>query len=170
MTHRSLGYADTTSTLAQLGVGERLFVWGFRSIAQYHRLGWPTMFELQQVYDHFAVADAVAPLDAIFEVFACTAQRAIELHCPGCPCVSNGECRLLQAVSAAQQGHSGLARDRFKHWLPEVAADWIMPSVCGLGQIFADARLIVPARRAEPSPVCETMRMRSWALGSPTLH
>lgn len=170
MTNRSLGYTGATSTLAALGVGERLFIWGFRSIAQYRRLGWPSMLEIQQVYRHFAVADAVAPLDAMFEVFACTARRAIELHYPGCPCVSEGECRLLQAVSAAQQGDSRLARNRFKHWLPELAADWIMPSICGLGQIFANAGLALSVRQAESSRTGETMRMRIWSLGSPTLH
>ncbi len=170
MTSRSLGNPGATNTLAALGLAERLFIWGFRSIGQFRRLGWPSMSEIQEVYRHFAVADAVAPLDAMFEVFACTARREIELHCPGCAFVSEGEYRLLQTAAAAQQGLSELARDRFKRWLPEVAADWIMLPICRVGQIFVSAGLILPARQDEPSPVYETMRMRSWSLGTPTLH
>jgi hypothetical protein len=170
MMNRSLAYEDKSETLAGFGIGERLFIWGFRAVAQCHRLGWPSMHDLRQVYDHFGVADAVPSLDSMLEFFACTAHSSIELHCPGCPCVSDGECRLLRAISTARQGEIDLSRQQFEQWLPDIAVDWIMAPVCGLVRIFADAGLSLPVRQTNPSPIRETMSMRSWPIGSPTLH
>jgi hypothetical protein len=164
-THRTI-----IRTLSQLDVSERLFVWGFRAIAQYHRLGWPNMTELQRVYDHFGVADAVPSLDAMIETFACTAHTAIELHCTGCPCLSSSEHLLLQAVASSQRGESELARRRFKYWLPEIAADYILGPACGLGRIFARSGLMLRLRHASAAPLPATMAMQTWPLGSPTLH
>ncbi len=156
--------------LEQLGVGERLFIWGFRAMAQYHRLGWPTVTDLRQVYGHYGVGDAVPSLDALLETFACTAHTAIELHCPGCRHVSPCEYYLLQAMSAVQSGSIDLARHGFERWLPGVAADWILSAARGLGTIFNAAGLTLPHRDAEPLGVHETMTMQSWPIGSPTLH
>ncbi len=158
------------STLDQLDIGERLFVWGFRAMAQSRRLGWPTAADLRQVYGHYGVGDAVPLLDTLIEAFACTAHEAIELHRPGCRHVSPSEYYLLQAVSAAQSGSLDLARQQFERWLPGVAADWILGPACGLGTVFRRASLTLPQRDAAPLRVGETMAMQSWPVGSPTVH
>jgi hypothetical protein len=165
-----LDRAMTHATLPRYSVGERLFIWGFRASAHAQRGARPTIGELQQVYAYFNVADAVPSLDAMLEVFACTAHKAIELHCAGCPCVSRSEYDLLQAVATAQHGDVNEARQQFEQWLPTLASNWIMAPTCGLGRIFADAGLVLSARNAKASPVHATMTMRSWPLGSPTLH
>jgi hypothetical protein len=163
-------HAEPIKTLDQLRAGERLFVWGFRAMAQYRRLGWPTIADLRQAYGHYGVGDAVPSLDALLEAFACTAHTAIELHCPGCRHVSPGEYHLLQAISAAQSGSLDLARQEFERWLPGVAADWVLGPACGLGRIFQAAGLTLPQREAEPLKLHETMAMQSWPVGSPTVH
>lgn len=161
---------ESINTLDQLGGGERLFVWGFRAMAQFHRLGWPTIADLRQVYGHYGVADAVPSLDAMLEVFACTAHTAVQLHCPACRHLSSSEYHLLQAISEAQSGSFDQARQEFERWLPGVAADWILGPTCGLGMIFQTAGLILARHDGKPSNVHETMRMRSWPIGSPTRH
>lgn len=165
--HDSSGH---TLTLAELGTGERLFVWGFRAIAQHRRLGWQSAAVLQRAYGHFGVADAVASLDAMLETFARTAYRAVELHCPGCARMSDCEFRLLQATAAAQRGDIDLARRRFERWLPEIAADWILAPACGLAKIFAEGGLTLPARDTELVRIHDAAAKRSLRIGSPTLH
>lgn len=156
--------------LMQFDMAGRLFIWGFRVTAHARRLGSAITRDLQQVYGQFNVADAACSLEAMLEVFACTAHAPIELHATGCPCVSSGECRLLQAVAAAQHGELDLARQRFEHWLPPLAADWIMTPAHGFGRCFAMGGLLLPLRDAEPQPRQTTLTMRSWQVGSPTLH
>lgn len=160
----------TADTLSQLEVGERLFVWGFRSVAQYRRIGRPSMTELQRVCDHFGVVDAVPSLDAMLETFACTAHTVIELHCPGCPCLSESEYLLLQAAAACQHGDTITGQRRFEFWLPEVAADWILAPACGLGRIFANSGLILRSRNTSFMPRGGTMALQTWPVGSSTLH
>lgn len=155
--------------LPVLSAAERLFIWGFRAKA---RSGGavPTTADIQQVYDHFRVGDAVLSLDAIIETFACTAHTAIEVHCPTCPRVSESERGMLHAIAAAQRDRVDIARAQFEHWLPPVGADWVLAPVCGLATIFRLAGLILPERRVQAPDAKLTTAMRSWPVGSATLH
>ncbi|WP_245327030.1 hypothetical protein [Bradyrhizobium sacchari] len=148
---------------------ERLFVWGFRAKA---RSGGavPTAADIQQVYDHFRVGDAVPSLEAIIEIFACTAHTAIEVHCPTCPRISESECGILRAIAAAQKAHDDVAREQFECWLPPVGADWALAPVRGLATIFRMAGLIMPERHAPSRGHEGMMAMKSWFVGSSTLH
>jgi hypothetical protein len=157
-------------TLAQLSAAERLFVWGVRSVAQYQRLGWPTVAEIRRVYDQFRVGDAVPSLEALLEAFACTAHTAIELHCPVCRRLSPSEHRLLQAVSAVQCERFDIACEQFEHWLPPVATEWALAPARGLATLFRIACLRLPNRNAHPIENDGTMTMQSWLIGSPTMH
>ena len=76
--------------LPALSAAERLFIWGFRARAR-SGTAVPTAADIQQVYDHFCVGDAVPSLEAIIEIFACTAHTAIEVHCPTSPKMSESE-------------------------------------------------------------------------------
>lgn len=126
--------------------------------------------DIQQVYDHFRVGDAVPSLEAIIEIFACTAHTAIEVHCPTCPKMSESEHGILHAIAAAQEERIDIAREQFESWLPPVGADWALAPVRGLATIFRMAGLILPDRHIRPPNVERTMAMKSWFVGSPTLH
>lgn len=167
---RPLNNIAIARSLARLDVGERLFLWGFRAIAQCHRLGWPSMSEIRQVYDHFGVADAAPSLHAMLKIFACTGLTAVELHSPGCPCVSDSERLLLQAVAAAQRDEKETARRRFGYWLPSAAADWILEPACGLGRLFAARGLMLRSPGASFASRPDVMATQSSSIGSPTLH
>ncbi len=158
-----------TLDLPALSAAERLFLWGFRAKA---RSGGavPTATDIQEVYDHFRVGDAVASLQSIIEIFACTAHTAIEVHCPTCPRVSDSEREILHAIAAAQQERIDIVRERFESWLPPVGADWALPPVRGLATIFRMAGLILPDRQVRSFDHDRTMAMKSWLVGSPTLH
>ena len=87
--------------LPALCAAERLLIWGFRAKAR-SGTAVPTAADIQEVYDHFRVGDAVPSLEAIVEIFACTAHTAIEVHCPTCPKMSESEHGILHAIAAAQ--------------------------------------------------------------------
>lgn len=165
--HRSTNTA--TLDLPALSAAERLFVWGFRAKA---RAGTavPTAADIQQVYDHFHAGDAVLSLEAIVEIFACTAHTAIEVHCPTCPRMSDGERGILHAIAATQRERIDVAREQFESWLPPLGADWALVPVRGLAAIFRMAGLILPERPIRTPDVARTMAMKSWCVGSPTLH
>lgn len=165
--HRSTRTASID--LPVLSAAERLFIWGFRAKA---RSGGavPTAADIQQVYDHFRVGDAVASLEAIIEIFSCTAHTAIEVHCPTCPRMSHSEREILNAVAAAQQDRLDIAREQFEGWLPPVGAEWALQPVRGLATIFRMAGLVLPDRQVRSSHHDRTMAMQSWLVGSPTLH
>lgn len=155
--------------LPALCAAERLFIWGFRAKAR-SGTAVPTATDIQQVYDHFRVGDAVPSLEAIIEIFACTAHTAIEVHCPTCPKMSESEHGILHAIAAAQEERIDIAREQFESWLPPVGADWALAPVRGLATIFRIAGLILPDRRFRIATVERTMAMKSWFVGSPTLH
>ena len=152
--------------LPALSAPERLFIWGFRAKA---RSGGavPTAADIQQVYDHFRVGDAVPSLESIIEIFACTAHTAIEVHCPTCPRMSDSEHGILRAIAAAQQDRVDVAREQFACWLPAVGADWALAPVQGLATIFRMAGLILPDRHVRSLGHDRTMAMKSWLVGSP---
>lgn len=162
---------QSTSTgaldLPALCAAERLFIWGFRARAR-SGTAVPTAADIQQVYDHFRVGDAVPSLESIIEIFACTAHTAIEVHCPTCPRMSDSEHGMLNAIAAAQQERIDVAREQFECWLPPVGADWALAPVRGLATIFRLAGLILPDRQVRS--LDRTMAMKSWLVGSPTLH
>lgn len=155
--------------LPALSAAERLFIWGFRAKA---RSGGavPNAADIQQVYDHFRVGDAVPSLESIIEIFTCTAHTAIEVHCPTCPRVSASEHGMLHAIAAAQQDRIDIAREQFESWLPPVGADWALAPVRGLATIFRMAGLVLPDRQTRSFDHGRTMTMKSWLVGSPTLH
>lgn len=152
-----------------LTAAERLLIWGFRGKA---RSGGavPTAADIQEVYDHFRVGDAVLSLDSIIEIFACTAHTAIEVHCPTCPRMSDGEHGFLRAIAAAQQHRFDVARGQLECWLPTIGADWALAPVRGLATIFQMSGLILPDRQVRSFAHDRTMAMKSWRVGSPTLH
>jgi hypothetical protein len=160
----------SSDKLAQLDLSERLFLWGFRSMAQHHRCGCPIVAAILQVYVQFQVEDAVGSLDALIEVFASTAHTAIEIHCPNCPCISESETFLLRAMAAAQSSDLNMARRELERWLPELAADWTLGPVCGIAAIFQAAGMTLPLRTVETTEMHETEAMRSWPIGSQALH
>jgi len=164
---------QSTSTgsldLPALSAAERLFIWGFRAKAR-SGSAVPTATDIQQVYDYLRVGDAVPSLESIIEIFACTAHRAIAVHCPTCPRMSGSEHGILRAIAAAQKERDDIARKQFECWLPPVGADWALAPVRGLATIFRMAGLILPDRDVPSFDHDRTMAMKSWLVGSPTLH
>ncbi|WP_354141117.1 hypothetical protein [Bradyrhizobium sp. LB11.1] len=76
----------------------------------------------------------------------------------------------MHAIAAAQEERIDVAREQFESWLPPIGADWALAPVKGLATIFRMAGLIVPDRRIRAPNVGPTMAMKSWFVGSPTLH
>jgi hypothetical protein len=163
--------ARTETLLLQLDLGERLFIWGFRSMAEYRRRGRPTVTEMQQVYQHFRVDAAFSWFDELIEAFACTAHTPIEIHMPGCPCVSESEAQLMQAAAAAQGGDLETACRGFARWVPVSATEWLLTPVCAIGRIFQTSGMTLPVRHAGAATTADRMMGPGWQPGgSRALH
>jgi hypothetical protein len=156
--------------LAQLDLSERLFLWGFRAMAQHHRCDCPVGAEIRKVYGRYGIEDIVGSLDAMIEAFASSAHTAIEIHSPNCPCVSESERVLLQAMAAAQSSDLNGARRAFERWLPELAADWIVGPACGIARTFQTASLTLPLRTVEGPDMPETTATQIYSNVSRALH
>jgi hypothetical protein len=156
--------------LAQLDLSERLFLWGFRAMAQHHRCACPINGEIRKVYGRYQIDDVVGSLDTMIETFASNAHTAIEIHSPNCPCVSESEKFLLQAMAAAQSSDLNGARRAFERWLPELAADWIVGPACAIARAFDTAGITLPRRNVELSDMPDTKATLSFANASRALH
>ncbi len=159
-----------SDSLAQLDPSERLFLWGFRAMAQHHRCGCPVDAEIRKVYGRFQIGDVVGSLDALIEAFASNAHTAIEIHSANCPCVSDGERVLLQAIAAAQSSDLDRARRTFERWLPELAAEWILGPACGIARTFQTAGLTLPLHNGRAVQRQETTATQSRSNVSRALH
>lgn len=160
----------STDQFPQLEDGERLFLWGFRTMAQHLRCECQIGVVIHRAYAEFLVEDAVGALEALVQAFASTAHTSIEVHSPDCPCVSEGEISLLNAMAAAQAGELNVARRQFEHWLPELAADWILGPVSGFASIFQAAGLALPRRDVGTTHADGGRRPPGWSAGSDARH
>jgi hypothetical protein len=84
--------------------------------------------------------------------------------------MSESEHGILRAIAAAQKERDNVAREQFECWLPPVGADWALAPVRGLATIFRMAGLILPDRHVQSLDPDRMMAMKSWFVGSPTLH
>jgi hypothetical protein len=162
--------STSTETLLQLDLAERLFVWGFRSMAEYRRRGWPTMKEMHDVCGHFRVDGALPSFDELIEAFACAAHTSIEIHSPGCPCISESETYLLRAAASAQAGDLDAASRRFSRWVPSSATGWLVAPTCAIGSTFRGAGIIMPIRQAARAEAANGAALNWQAMGSHSLH
>lgn len=88
-------------------------------------------------YDHFRVGDAVPSLEAIIEIFACTAHTAIEVHCPTCPRMTVARAKLVapdeSRLSLASVGLGDWRLDRIE---PVSAAAGDLAAQTGGGDVL----------------------------------
>lgn len=150
--------------------GERVFIWGFRSMAQYRRCGRPLLVAMEEVYAQFHVEDAIALIDTLVEAFACTAHTTIRLHNPCCPCLSESEASLLRAMAMAQSSDLRAARREFERWLPELAAERVLHLACTIGRMFQAEGMPLPLRDALSAKPDKVFNARMWSSASNVRH
>jgi hypothetical protein len=162
--------AATTDKPTRLDQSERLFLWGFRTLARHRGCDCPIAAATRQLYRQCQVENSLGSLEALVETFAYTAHTAIEIHAPNCPYLSESEMLLLQAMAAAQSAKLNLARRGFERWLPGLAADWALGPACAIVRTFQAAGMILPLRDTEVIGTLVTAAMRNWATGPRVLH
>ena len=153
----------------QLEPGERLFLWGFRALAQHRHCGHPVLTALRECYSRFGVEDAAVLVDALADAFFHAAHTPIAIHSAPCPCVSDDEALLLRAMASAQFGDRAAARQRLAHWLPEAAAEWVLGPATELGRLFHAAGLSFCLAEVDGDATVQTAT-QSWPIGSRTVH
>ena len=153
----------------QLHTGERLFLWGFRAIAQQHHCEHPVVAAIQQCYGEFGVSGAAALIEALVNAFFHTAHTTIAIHNPRCPCVSDEEAYLLRAMALTQFGYSNAAGRQFERWLPKLAAEWVLAPVSEVGKLFHAAGLSFCLGDVDRLNLAEGGH-QSWPTASRALH
>ena len=152
--------------LSQRTVGERLVVWGIRTLVAERRAVVGQSNALDPVFVQFGVPDGVAPLERFLDILARAAHAQLLLHPVGCRCLSQGETDLLGTVASAQRGDKTALRADLARWLPRHALDWAEMPLLGFARTFAAAGLYVPTRPRVPVE----HRWGAAAAGRPTLH
>jgi hypothetical protein len=86
-------------------------------------------------------------IDALVTIVARAVRRPVEVHCPGCPNVSDDEKRRLYAASLAQAGVSDFPDKVLRTTLLSAeGAAFAIGSLEGLGELFSHAWLFVTRR------------------------
>lgn len=92
-------------------------------------------------------AEAAFSVNALMEIVARTLRRPIDIHCPGCSCLSPDERRLLDAAALAQAGdHERAERALRSALLSAQGAEFALGPLAGLGRLFARAGLMFAHR------------------------
>ena len=95
------------------------------------------------------LSDSALAIDAFMTIAGCTTYRVLELHGPGCDCLSQDEKHLLHAASLVQAGHDALAERALRTaLLTAQGADMALGPLQGIGQLFSAARLFFRCRTA----------------------
>ncbi len=97
-------------------------------------------------------SDAAVSIDALMSIIGGTARRPLEVHGPGCDCLSADEQQMLHAASLVQAGDSPRAEQVLRTALLSAqGADMALGPLQGIGRLFSAARLLLRRRRA---PAC----------------
>jgi hypothetical protein len=118
---------------------------------------------LCQVMDTAGVHDAAFSVDQLMAVFIRTAWRSTTIHCPDCPNLSEDEMHLLNAASLVQAGESKMAERALRTALLSAqGAEFALGPLRGLGELFAEARLIFQRRKPiREQPGADTVGSRT---------
>jgi hypothetical protein len=116
--------------------------------------------------DTAGVHDAAFSVDRLMAVFVRTARRPIAVRCPRCPGLSEDERHLLHAASLVQAGDRKMAERALRTALLSAqGAEFALGPLQGLGDLFAEAKLLFRRRRPpaadEPSIAAANRRVAS---------
>jgi hypothetical protein len=132
---------------------EAVLLIGLRWWAEDTRLQHDPLPRLRQGMAIAGLPDSALAIDAFMTIAGRTAYRALEVHGPGCDCLSPDEKHLLHAASLVQAGHNALAERALRTTLLTAqGADMALGPLMGIGQLFSSARLFF-RRRAVSSNV-----------------
>jgi hypothetical protein len=113
-----------------------------------YRNGDDAIPRLRQGLESAGVPDAAFSIDFLMRVVATTVTRPIDIHCPRCPHLSLDEKHLLRAASLAQGDEQLLAERVLRTTLLSAqGAEFAIVPLTGLGELFAQARLLLCRRR-----------------------
>jgi len=143
--YASTAYPDSASALDP---SEGALLAGIRCwVAGYRERGDP-LPDLCQEMDAAGVHDAAFSVDQLMAIFTHAARRPMEVHCPGCPALSDDEKQLLSAASLAQAGECKMAERTLRTTLLSAqGAEFALGPLHGLAELFAEAKLFFRRRR-----------------------
>jgi hypothetical protein len=133
--------------VADLGFAESVLLGAIRCWVEAYRGGDDPVPRLRRGLKTTGTADAAFSIDALMTIVARTVRRPVEVHCPGCPNMSDDEKQLLYAASLAQAGASDIAEKVLRTTLLSAeGAAFAIGSLEGLGKLFTHAWLFLTRR------------------------
>jgi hypothetical protein len=128
------------------------------------RQGGDPMPRMRQDLEIAGARDAAFSVDGLMTVVARTVRQPIAVHCPRCPHLSDDEAHLLHAASLAQAGERDLAERALRTALLSApGAEFALGPLEGLGELFAEARLLFTRRRSPTEQVSPPGAIEAWS-------
>jgi hypothetical protein len=145
----SAGYPDTAAALepaeCTLLLAIRWWVVDFRERED-------PLPRLCQALDVAGAHDAAFAVDQLMAVCVRSARRPMAIHSPRCPGLSADEKHVLNAAYLMQTGESKMAERALRMALLSAqGAEFALGPLRGLGELFAEAKLLF--RRLRPDPI-----------------
>jgi hypothetical protein len=157
----------------ELDPPERTLLSGIRWWVVDHRRGDDPLPRLCRIFDTSDVHDAAFSVDQLMFVVARSGRRQVAIHCPRCPGLSVDETHLLHAACLAQAGRSDLAERTLRAaLLTAQGAEFALGPLEGLGELFAEAKLLFRRRRppADDRPLPGVIEAWSPTSSSEPVH
>lgn len=157
--------SDTTETLEDLSRPEHLLVWALRALA----VGHGDCPLVGRTFDKACGArggQALTAYLALVRYIGLTGRRRLQVHVPGCPCVSTDEKAIVGVVAAAQDSLAGAGEDLLKMRLRFLVEGEPHPAFILAAQTVAQALKLngqrLPLRLHEDAPAAppEAPRLR----------
>ena len=128
------------------------------------RHGDDPMPRLCQDLEIASARDAAFSVDGLMTIVARTVRQPIAVHCPHCPHLSVDEAHLLHAASLAQSGERSLAERALRSALLSApGAEFALGPLEGLGELFAETRLLFTRRRSPAEAVSPVGVAATWS-------
>ncbi|MDG2243657.1 MAG: hypothetical protein P8L66_09190 [Rhodospirillaceae bacterium] len=140
---RPLPDKDTTEDLK---TAELLALWTIRAWVQNSSDKSASSYHFQDGLEKAGCADAAVSFAALLEIIGSEANRRIEIHTTGCPCLFPDEKRILHTLAALQTGHALEAFDVLKTLLSGAVVRIALEHAGSVAAILSRVGLHLPDR------------------------
>lgn len=134
----------TSVEVAQLTTPEQFLVWAVRYWVYSYRQDVDPLVVMAEGFARARLESRLADFDSIMTITATVALRSLDVRCPRCRWLGDGERDILAAAALAQWHHPQLARARLEDWLAPASARLTMPYLRDVTTTMRQRHLILP--------------------------
>lgn len=134
----------TSLEVGQLTTPEHFIVWAVRYWVYSHRQNVDPLIVMTDGFARAGIEPRLVDFDTMMTITATVALRSLDVRCPKCRWVGDGERDILAAAALTQWHHLGLARERLETWLAPASARLTMPYLRDVMTAMRQRHLILP--------------------------